>query len=501
MACCGQMSRSWRGRQGEAVRTPWLRALWVAPVLLLAACADPSGIAPRASLVSPESLGLTHTDTLGVAPSWWTQYGDAQLNALIAQALRDNPSLQVAQARVRRAQAQIQAAQAARTPQVQAQTDVTRQHYTATGLVPAPVAGSVVEAGTAQLGTSWEPDIFGRQRAALDAAIGAARAVQADARAARIMLATQIVRQYIALARLQAQQRVVRRTYAQRTEVLTLVRARLHAGLDTELELRQSEGLLPQARQQLLVLQEQMDLVRNAMAALVGKPIHADDIAPAPLEQLSHIPLPQVLPLDLLGRRADIVAARWRVHAMEHGIAQTQALFYPNVNLLSFLGLNSLGLNRLLQSDSRQWGLGAAISLPLFDAGRLRANLATRTADYDEAAEQYNALVIQAVREVADALMSLRALDAQQAEQAQALAATENAYQIAHARYEAGLANYLQVLSAESAVLRERLQTLDLTARVLDVQAQLAQALGGGYQADAGPQVQDESFQSMVVSP
>jgi len=477
-----------------------LRRLSPVLLLMLAACANPSGITPQATLMQPQDLGLDALDVQGaqraqsdqnpqspmpLASDWWTQFNDASLNALIDQALHDQPSLKAAQARLRRAQAQILTAQAQRAPQAQAQAEATRQHYTATGLVPAPIAGSVRNVGTLQLNASWDPDIFGRDRAALDAAIGAARAAQADTQAARLLLSTQIVRLYIELAHLQAQHDVVQRTYDQRREMLDLVRQRLRAGLDTELELRQSEGLLPQSRQQMLALQEQIDLTRNALAALVGQPSLAATIAPVSLESLPVLPLPEILPLELLGRRADIVAARWRVQAAQSGIAQARAQFYPNVNLLGFFGLNSLGLNHLLQGASRQWGLGPAISLPIFDAGRLRANLQARTADYDEAAEQYNAQVLSAVHEVADALTSLRAVAAQQQEQAQALQATEYAYSIAQARYGAGLANYLQVLSAESAVLQQRLQTMDLAARALDVHAQLAQALGGGYRAAA----------------
>jgi len=470
----------------------------ISPVLLLAlaACASPSGIEPQATLTSPESLGLSaHTvqDQPLLAPDWWTQWNDPQLNALIEQALRDSPALHVALARVRRAQAQTLAAQAQRAPQSQAQAEAMRQHYTATGLVPAPVAGSVRETGTLQLGSSWDLDLFGRQRAALDAAIGAQRAAQADAQAARVLLSTQLVRYYIALAHLQAQHDVVQRTFDQREEMLALVRARLQAGLDTELELRQSEGLLPQSRQQALALQEQIDLTRNAMATLAANPALAASIQVPALETLKTLDLPQTLPLNLLGHRADIAAARWRVEATQSNISEARARFYPNINLTAFFGLSSLGLDRLLLGESRQWGLGPAISLPLFDAGRLRANLQAHTADYDEAAEQYNKLVLDAVHEVTDALVSLRSITAQQQEQAFALSAAEHAWRIAQARYGAGLANYLQVLASETAVLQQRLQSTDLTARALDVHAQLAQALGGGYQADGAALSPDAS--------
>jgi len=465
-----------------------VRPLWRASlVLVLGACANPFGIEPHATLAPfPADVAAASDAAQAVlAPDWWAQWHDAQLNALVTQAVRDNPTLRVAAARVRRAQAQTQAARAQQWPSLELDANATRQHYTATGMVPAPLAGSVQNVGTLQMNLGWEADLFGRQRAALDAAVGTARAAAADAAAARLMLATQIVRSYIELAHLQARLDVIERTYAQREQMLELVRARLRAGLDTELELRQSEGLLPQSRQQARAVREQMDLARNALAVLVGDPAQATHIQAVPLASLAALQLPQAIPLDLLGRRADIVAARWRVEAAQAGIAQARTLFYPNLNLMGFLGFNSLGLNHLIGADSRQWGVGPALSLPIFDAGRLRANLEARTADADEAVEQYNAQVLVAVREVADALVSLRALNDQVQEQAQALSAAEHAWNIAQARYGAGLSNYLQVLAAETNVLQQRLQTMDLTARALDVHAQLALALGGGYQAEA----------------
>lgn len=190
--------------------------------------------------------------------------------------------------------------------------------------------------------------------------------------------------------------------------------------------------------------------------------------------------------MDLLGRRADIAAARWRVEAATHDVDHAKTQFYPNINLVGFVGFSSIGIDRLTQSGSDQWGVGPAIRLPIFEGGRLRANLRGKTADRDLAVESYNTLVIDAVHDVADQLTSASAIARQQSEQAAAQASAESAYAIATQRYQAGLGNYLSVLSAETAVLAQRRLQVDLAARAMDTQVQLIRALGGGYQVNTG---------------
>ncbi|RYY93672.1 MAG: efflux transporter outer membrane subunit, partial [Comamonadaceae bacterium] len=358
-----------------------------------------------------------------------------------------------------------------------------RQRFTETGLYPPPLAGSIRETGTLQLGGSWEIDFFGRYAQALEAALGASRASQADVDAARNLLASQVTRSYFQLARLNDQLGVAQRTLSQREESLKLVRDRVRAGLDTTLEERQSEGAIPDARQQIEALQEQVQLTRNALAALVGQP--QLQVQPTALASAKAMPLPSAIPADLLARRPDITAAGWRVEAATHDVASAKAAFYPNVNLTAFVGLSSIGLGRLLDAGSEQWGVGPAIHLPIFDAGRLRANLRGKSADLDLAVESYNGAVLDAVRDVADQLASAQSITRQQAQQREAQAAAEGAYEIALQRYRAGLGTYLNVLTAETAVLNQRRLAVDLSARALDTQVQLLRALGGGFQPDA----------------
>jgi len=191
------------------------------------------------------------------------------------------------------------------------------------------------------------------------------------------------------------------------------------------------------------------------------------------------------VPADLLGRRADISAARWRVEAASSDAKSAKAAFYPNINLSAFVGLSSLGLDNLFKSSSRQMGIGPALTLPIFDQGALRANLRGKTADIDAAVESYNAAVIDAVHDVADQLSSIQSIARQQAEQERAQASVESAYDLATQRYKAGLGTYLTVLNAETSVLAQRRLAADLKARSLDSQVALIRALGGGYRPGA----------------
>ena len=458
----------------------------IVAALGLSGCASTTGILPQATLRDAPSLGLPAEQgaTATVDAQWWREFGDGQLNRLIDQALATSPSLGIVQARLVRAQAGADLAEAASGPQLNAGIEATRQHYTANGAIPPPLAGTVRESGTAQLTGSWELDFFGKHRAALDAALGNARAAQADADAARMLLASNVARSYFQLARLNDQLGVARQLLAQRAHALRLVQDRVNAGLDSQLELRQSEVALPDARLQIETLQEQLSLARHALSALAGMPDRPLVVDIPALVAIKNIAIEATLPSDLLGRRADIAAARWRVEAASQDVSSARRQFYPNVNLMAFAGFSSIGLDRLLGAGSEQWGAGPALRLPIFDSGRLRANLGSKTADLDAAIGSYNAAVIDAVRDVADQLASSQAVRRQQLEQVAAQTLAEQAYAIAVQRYQAGLGNFLHVLAAETSVLNQRRQGVDLAARALDTQVALVRALGGGYRAD-----------------
>ncbi len=466
-----------------------LLAVSLAVAALVAGCASSAGIQSQSTTLAPQAIGLSPAAVAGDVPAtpadWWRGWGDAELSRVIDQALQSQPSLGAAQARLRRAQAATAGEEASDGLQVRASADTTRQRFSANSIYPAPLGGSTQTLANAQIAGSWEIDFFGKHRAALDAALGSERAAAADVQAARNVLASQVAQTYVQLARLVAQREVAQQAFTQREQMLGLIRQRVDAGLDTRVELKQGEGALPDARVQIEQIDEQIAAARHALAALAALPPQSYDQLKPDLKSLRTVPLPDALPADLLGRRADITAARWRIEAATQGVGAAKAQFYPNVSLTAFVGLSSIGLDRLVDSGSQQHGIGPAIHLPIFDAGRLRAQLRVRTADLDAAVESYNGAVLEAVRDTADQLNARQSLVRQSDLQAQARSAAEAAYDIATQRYQAGLSNYLTVLSAETVLFNQRRQTIDLQARALSTQVALVRALGGGFAPDA----------------
>ncbi len=454
---------------------------------VLAGCASSAGIEPRAVALAPQAAGLAGEAAdaaVSMAPlraDWWREWGDETLSGLIEQALQAQPSLRVAEARLRRAQAGVMGEQAADGPVVEASADATRQRFSANSIYPAPLGGSMRTLANAQLAGRWTFDFFGQHRAAIEAAVGSERAAAAELEAARQVLASEVAQTYVQLGRLIAQREVAQRALVQRAQMLALIRQRVEAGLDSRVELKQGEGALPEARVQIEQLEEQIALARHALAALAAQPVQRYAQLAPDLRRLPPLALPQALPADLLGRRADVAAARWRIEAATRGVDAAKAQFYPNVSLTAFAGLSSIGLDRLIEAGSRQYGIGPAIHLPIFDAGRLRAQLGARTADLDAAVESYNGAVLAAVREAADQLHARQSVERQREQQAQAGAAAEAAYDYARQRYRAGLGSYLTVLAAETSLLGQRRQGVDLQARALSAQVALVRALGGGF--------------------
>ncbi len=472
---------------GQAFVPVGWRGLVVASVLAVAGCAKPGPSAPPASYLDATRLGAqADVSAPIVSPTWWRDLDEPALAALIDRALAEAPSLRVAAARLTRAQAIVDGARAASEPMAQLSLDASRQRFTEHGLVPAALAGTVRNLATVQSGVTWEVDFFGRHEAGLQSALGQQRALQAEAHAARNLLASQLARGYAQLARLIEQHDLARQVLEQRERVLALQSQRRNAGLDDERPSQATRVAIAEQRTRLAALDEAITLARHALAALSAQP-------PAALAQLAprltlapRLPMPAEVPADLIGRRADLVAARWRVESAVQDAALARTQFYPNVNLGALVGLSSIGLDRLIRAGSLQASAGPAIRLPLFDGGRLRANLQARQAEVDLAIETYNQTLVEAIREVADQLGSLRALARQQDEQSRAEQAAQAAQTLAEQRLKAGIGDRLAVLTAQAGVLTQRQQTLELTARRLDSQFALIRALGGGYVAE-GP--------------
>ena len=254
-------------------------------VAVLAGCASQEGIAPHARLTEPAALGATGSTSYPEA-QWWNVYGDAKLGELINAAIAGNPSMRTAQARLERASANSEIIGAARYPQVNASADSSRQKLSGNYIYPPPLGGSTQSLNTAQIGASWELDLFGKHRAALDAAIGSVRAAEADREAARVLLAARVATAYFHLAQKLEQRKVAVATVQDREQLQKLVAQRVTAGLDTNVELRQAEGNVPQQRQEIALLDEQIAIARHALAALTGSgPETYADLSPTIAER------------------------------------------------------------------------------------------------------------------------------------------------------------------------------------------------------------------------
>ncbi len=473
------------------MRAPTAIAI-LAAALLAAGCASFDGLAPRAvrtdpaSLAAKTSLATVNPSAAWPAADWWRRFGDPQLNALIAEALAGNPGMSSARARIERARAFAASYGATLAPQANAGANVTRQRYSSNGIFPPPIAGNWYTQTDLAANFSYEFDLWDRNRAAYDAALGRARAAEVDASAVRLLLTASVARSYVQLAHSFAQLDLARSALAQRQAIFDLTQRRLKAGLDSKLELKQAEGSIPAARERIAQLEEEIALGRNLLAALLGKGPDRGLAITRPHLQPQSVAIPSVLPADLLGRRPDVVAQRWRVESARRDIDAAKGQFYPNVNLSALVGLESISFAKLLNVRSENPAFGAALRLPLFDGGRLRANLAGKDADYDLAVDQYNQTLIDALREVVDQLASLKSLDAQRAENKRGLAAARAAYALASERYRAGVASYLQVLAAETPLLEQQNLRANLRARQLELSINLIRALGGGFD-DAKP--------------
>lgn len=461
----------------------------IACAALLASCAS---FPDREAAPAMKAGGAYATAQAFTAPTaawpdeaWWTAYRDSQLDALIAEGLAGSPSIAMADARLRRAQAVAQVTDAASGPQLSANASITQQKLSRNHLSPpAATPQGWNDYGRATLDLSWELDFWGRNRAALAAATSDAEAARADAAQARLALATAIAAGYAELARLHAALDTASAACEVRTKTADLFARRQAHGMETTASVRQVDARRASAEADVRQIEEQLVLQRHRLAALVGAGPDRGLAITRPQVDLSRpFGLPDTLAAGLLGRRPDVSAARLRAQAAAKRIDQASAAFYPNVNLAAFVGAQSLGLDMLTRSGSDIGSVGPAISLPIFDGGRLRGQLRSADAEYAQAVASYEASVQQALQEVADAAASRRALGGQLDKVDEAVAASREAWQGQQRRYEGGLASYLDVLAAEDNLLANLRTQSDLHARSFALDVALQRALGGGWRA------------------
>ena len=470
---------------------------YAAPALLLAVlagCANYAGIHGDGQMAQPGQFATTQSlpaeQGRWPAADWADQFGDGQLRALIAEALQDSPTMDKARARVAAAVAFSETANANTLPQVGARYSWTRQRLTESTFIPPAFAGSWQSENKAFLNATYELDLWGKNREALRSAVSTVHASEAEAEQVRLTLASAIARSYNELARLYALLDIARDEVRQRSDVLRVTRGRVRMGLETEVEERTAQANLAAAQVSESALEGTIQRTRYQLGALLGQgPDRGLAIARPTLGAGDAVSLPDNLPADLVSRRPDIVAARWRVDATLHNIKVAKAEFYPDINLSAAIGLDAFGWGRFLHAASRTASAGPAIHLPIFDGGALRAQLKGRYADFDYAVAHYNDTLIGALTDVATQLSDIRAIDAQLVNAVKTDDAAQRALKLAMAQYQAGLTTQLTVLNAETTALASRQVVTNLRMQRRDRQIALAAALGGGYtDAAATPQ-------------
>jgi NodT family efflux transporter outer membrane factor (OMF) lipoprotein len=460
-----------------------LRAVLVgaAAAWLTACVTPPRHEPPQQAAVATDSLELKGEAGSPAADTWWDSFNDAQLSELIRQSLESNPGLAEAAARVRAAQAVAAGARAGQFPQAKLSAGETRLKIPSS-FPPAIGGGSTVWAGDLGVTLSWDLDLWGKHADTTAAAAALTDAAGLDLEQARLLLEGAVVQSYIDLYRAYAQADIAQQAQSQRSTILDITRRRVGAGLDTRVELREAEGALPQVRLQVLQAQATQALAVHSLAALTGRGAeHYADIARPQPQLEAALPLPSQLPINLLARRPDVIAARERIAAADAQKRAAKAAFYPDVSLHALAGYASFSLQDLLGAQSFGWGVGPSLSLPLFDAGKLRAEYRGTEAQLDQAVATYNDTVVHAVQQTSDQLTLIDSLQQQIEQQQQSLTAAEEAYRLAEERYRAGLAGYLTVLNAETEVLSQRQQRVDLTSSLALARVTLLLTVGGSF--------------------
>lgn len=456
--------------------------------LLLAGCASQGGIAPTRSLADATApdmqRSITNTPVTQAAwptEQWWQAYGDAQLDALVDKALRDSPTLAIAEARARKAAAQAELADAARGVEAGLTGQVSGVHLPESMLPPSMGGGEFKMSYVFGTSIKYAPDIWGGKRAQWEAALGNARAAEVDAQAARTLLASNIVRTWLQLAQAHALATAAEADVQRNDALAGLQRQRANAGIDNRIVLEQTLSAEAAARQQRLAALQQAQALRNALALLTGDgPDGAMSITAPALSAMPSISVPEQLPSGLLARRADVVAARWRAEAALKNVDVARTQFYPSVNLSAMVGLVAGRLGDLFGTEAMAGLGGPAISLPIFQGDRLRANLKANSADADAAIAFYEQTVLGAAREVVDAVQAARSLDAQIAQAQASHATAKRAWELMQLRRKAGLATGMDVLNAQKPLLQLDQQLVQLQSRRRIAHADLMQALGGG---------------------
>jgi multidrug efflux system outer membrane protein len=420
---------------------------------------------------------------------WWTVFGDPALDTLEQRALRDNPNVKAAAQRLLQAQAQLGVTRASQLPSVNASAGVSNSRTSAESSQGIAFGHRAIEGNNYAIGAnfSYELDLWGRVRRVVEAADAQALAAQDDRDGVLLMLSGQVASAYWSLRGLDAELAILSNALATRRESQQLVEARFNAGLSNELDVSRARIERANAEADLHGVQRERNLVEHGLATLVGASPTEPVALGTPGGALPQPPaIPVGLPASLLGQRPDLAASVAGLKAANAQVGVAEGAFYPSLSLTGNFGYASESLGNLARGSARQFSFGPlALSLPVFDAGRNRANLALSKARYEEALANHEGRLLTALREVQDALSDVRERQQQGEVQVQAQQAAARAVLVAQARYERGVSTYLDVTDAQrSALAADRAAAQIRTQRLLAAVA-VARALGGGWTQQA----------------
>jgi len=482
-----------RRRRGGAARAT-VRALSMAPPLLLAACAvgpdyqRPSADIPAAWTTEQPWRPGKPADTTEKG-NWWEIFGDARLNALEADVIAHNQSLQVATERLTQARAQANAASAAFFPAVTGNAGVLRERSSANR----PLANyALPNKSTAQtdhgagFGVQYEVDLFGHVRRQVEAARADAAQAMSDLANARLVLTAEMAAYYFNLCAVDSEIDVVRQNIVAQRRALDFVSSRHDMGVASGLDLAQQKSQLDTTITQIDLLRVQRAQLEHALATLSGAPAPAFTVAPQ-IVTMNVPAIPVGLPSDLLERRPDVASAERAMAAANARIGVARAAYFPSVPLVGAYGVDSNNIATLFNAASNLWSFGISATQPIFDAGRISANVEFAQAGYRATVAQYRQAVLTALQEVEDGMTGIGNLERASAEADAAVASAQRVVDLANDRYTGGLANYLDVVSAQQALLaNERLQA-QIRGQQMLVAVFLVKALGGGWQNTGQP--------------
>lgn len=418
-----------------------------------------------------------------VASDWWRDFGDTDLNACIDQALKENQGIKGALARVEQARALTGQARASYLPMVGATGLATREQTSET--VTNQFQHSLTTSYRLPLTLSWELDLFGRVRRLSESAQAGFVASQELAESTRLSVVAETASAYFALAATDQERRIVEETLALQKEMSTLVEARRDAGRASDLALEQARLAVASSEADLAAVESRRSALKNGLAVLLGQA--APDFEVGERAQLKgslpHVPVG--LPSELLLRRPDLAAAESGIKAANAQIGVAKASFFPAISLTGSAGYASAEVSDLFQRDSRAWAIGPSVYLPLFQGGRNRANYQRSQAAYEEAIAGYRQTVLNAFREVQDALTASQRLTEQSEAIARAVANARRARELAEERYRAGGTSYLEVIDAQRTALAVERSAAAITGQRWITRVTLIRALGGGWEQPA----------------